>query len=255
MQDLIVSLVQTNQLWEDKTGNLNQFESLLGQIEQTDLIILPEMFHTGFTMNTDLAESMDESSALKWLIKQAKIKNAAIYTSLIIKENERIYNRGVFVEPNGTISHYDKRKTFSLANEDKYYTSGEKQVIIPYAGWNIQLQICYDLRFPELSRNSILGDKPIYDLCIYVANWPARRAEHWKALLKARAIENQSYVIGVNRIGTDANQLEYSGDSSINTLLGETWSCRESEEHVLTQPISLTELTEWREKLPFLKDK
>lgn len=255
MQDLKVSLVQTNQLWEDKKGNLAHFNALLSQIEQTDLIILPEMFHTGFTMQTDLAENMEDSSALRWLIDQAQIKNAALYTSLIIREKEHVYNRGVFVEPNGTITCYDKRKTFSLANEDKFFTSGNNQVIVPYAGWNIQLQICYDLRFPELSRNEIIDDRPIYDLCIYVANWPARRSEHWKTLLKARAIENQCYVIGVNRIGTDANQLNYSGDSSINNMLGDSLLCRTGEEQVLTQNISLTELNDLRKQLPFLKDK
>jgi predicted amidohydrolase len=202
MQDLRVVLVQADQLWEDKEGNFRNYNRLFGDIEGVDLIVLPEMFHTGFSMNPSvLAETMDDSSGLIWLKMKAKEKNCALYTSLIISDKGNYYNRGVFVYPTGEVSTYDKRKCFGLAGEDKVFTAGQKQAIVEFRGWKIQLQICYDLRFPEISRNKINSNlSPNYDVLVYVANWPEKRRIHWQTLLTARAIENQSYVIGVNRV-------------------------------------------------------
>ena len=255
MQNLSITLVQTEQFWEDKAKNLAHFEQLLEGIEATDLILFPEMFHTGFSMNAaELAETRDNSLGLDWLRKQAKKQQAAVYTSLIITENGHFYNRGVFVEPDGKITTYDKRKLFGMADESKYYTAGEKEVIVTYKNWNINLQICYDLRFPENIRNSEINGKARYDLLLYVANWPERRISHWSALLPARAIENQCCVAGVNRIGLDANNLNYNGKSEIINLLGEKISNHLGSSNIISTTLDYTELVSLREKLPFLKD-
>lgn len=256
MRDLRITLVQANQIWEDKQANLNHFEQLIAEVE-TDLFVFPEMFHTGFSMNPEkLAESMTESQGLSWLKRIAAEKNAACYTSLIIEENNCYFNRGVFVEPSGKTTIYDKRKRFALAGEDLVFSAGKSSTIVDYNGWKINLQICYDLRFPEICRNEIKEEKALYDVLIYVANWPERRKHHWNSLLIARAIENQCIVIGVNRVGTDANSLSYSGNSVVINALGEiTATANENEEHIVTSFISKDSLLETREKLPFLKDK
>ena len=256
MQDLKVTLIQTTQFWEDKAKNLAHFEGLFSEIEETDLILLPEMFQTGFTMNaTDLAEEMSSSYSLRWLLARAQEKNAAIYTSLIIEENNLFYNRGVFVQPDGTVHFYNKRKLFGMANEHSYYTAGTREQIVNWRNWKLNLQICYDLRFPEIVRNSHINGQPKYDAILYVANWPERRSHHWKTLLCARAIENQSYVLGVNRVGTDANNLTYSGDSSAFNLLGEEIAhLTPSAIQTKTIQLSAEKLTDLRQKLPFLKD-
>ena len=257
MQDLTIALVQANQLWENKEGNLRHYEQLLKEVSSVDLILLPEMFHTAFSMNALLlAETMENSVGIEWLKTIAREKNAAIYTSLIIKEQDHFYNRGVFIEPNGKLSIYDKRKTFGLAGEDKIFSAGKKETIVSYNGWKIQLQICYDLRFPEIVRNRIERDKqPAYDIILYVANWPQKRNIHWKSLLKARAIENQCYVIGVNRIGKDNNDLNYSGDSVCVDMLGEETTCKAEIEEIKIVSLSKNVLDSGRKMLPFLKDK
>ncbi len=256
MRDLRITLVQANQIWEDKQANLNHFEQLIAEVE-TDLLVFPEMFHTGFSMNPEkLAESMTDSQGLSWLKRIAAEKNAACYTSLIIEENNCYFNRGVFVEPSGKTTIYDKRKRFALAGEDLVFSAGKSSTIVDYNGWKINLQICYDLRFPEICRNEIKDETALYDVLIYVANWPERRKHHWNSLLIARAIENQCIVIGVNRVGTDANSLSYSGNSIVINALGEiTAAANENEEHIVTSFISKNSLLETREKLPFLKDK
>lgn len=257
MQDLRVALVQAHQVWEDKHANLAHFSALLAETEPIDLILLPEMFQTGFSMNADqLAEEMSDSSSMQWLKDLALKKDAAVYTSMIVSEQGNFYNRGLFVEPNGTITAYDKRKTFGLAGEDLTYASGSEEKIVLYNGWNIQLQICYDLRFPEIVRNRIASNQTAaYDVILYVANWPARRNEHWKALLKARAIENQSYVVAVNRIGEDANGLSYSGDSVVVDALGAVEFCDAGNEEVKIVTLTKENLNATRELLPFLKDR
>ncbi len=256
MQNLNVTLVQANQLWEDKNANLTHFNDLLGQVSTTDIIVLPEMFHTAFTMKaSELAEDSQAGMAISWLKQKAKEKNAAIYTSFIAEEKGKYFNRGAWVEPSGKVVFYDKRKTFGLAGEDKIYAAGKETVVVVYKGWNICLQICYDLRFPEQVKNAIVEDRAVYDLLIYVANWPERRSAHWKTLLPARAIENQCYVIGVNRVGEDATGLTYSGDSGIWNPLGERIDHVQSNvETVENQVLNFTFLHETREKLPFLKD-
>jgi predicted amidohydrolase len=256
MQDLDVVLVQANQLWENKVGNLDNYSSLLKEVDTCDLIILPEMFHTGFSMNVEeLAEEMQNSIGINWLRQIASEKKSAIYTSLIIKENNHFYNRGVFIYPDGQIKTYDKRKSFGLAGEDKFYTAGTDKKVVEYKGWKIQLQICYDLRFPEIARNKIESNLfPTYDVLLYVANWPEKRNLHWKTLLRARAIENQCYVIGVNRVGVDGKELNYSGDSIIVDALGNENSCIPSSENLLRIKIEKEELNKIRRDLPFLKD-
>lgn len=255
MQDLRITFVQANQIWEDKTANLSHYEELLKSVGETDLILFPEMFQTGFSMNTKvLAEKMEDSSSISWLKQQAKEKNAACYTSLIIEENGNYYNRGVFVEPNSNITCYDKRKLFGMAEESIHFTAGTKEVIVDYLGWKINLQICYDLRFPENCRNGEIDGTPIYDLLLYVANWPERRIHHWSTLISARAIENQCYVAALNRVGSDNLGLSYIGQSKLINLLGEELSNLSDLESVITHSVSYLELVQLRGKLPFLKD-
>lgn len=252
---MIVSVIQAEQYWEDKQKNLDNYNSLVEQISETDLIILPEMFHTGFSMNAEsLAENM-EGNALQWLRATSKQKKTAIYTSFICIENGKYFNRGVFVYPDGNYITYDKRQCFGLAGEDKIYTPGNKEVIVEYLGWKIQLQICYDLRFPEIVRNRIESDgHAAYDLILYVANWPSKRSHHWKSLLVSRAIENQCYVVGVNRVGIDGNHFPYSGDSACVDALGTASVFKSPNQSIQSFVISLDVLNEIRENLPFLKD-
>jgi predicted amidohydrolase len=256
MQDLKIAMVQADQVWENKQANLGHYEFLLKDLEKVDLIVLPEMFHTGFSMEAQaLAETMD-GPALQWLKELASSKDSAVYTSLIIKDEGMFFNRGVFVEPDGSIHIYNKRKTFGLAGEDKVYTSGSSEMIVPFRGFNFQLQICYDLRFPEIVRNRMDSNgSAVYDVILYVANWPQRRNIHWKTLLRARAIENQCYVIGVNRVGEDGKGLNYSGDSALIDALGEISECEEGHETVKIVTVSRSALEEVRKALPFLRDR
>ncbi len=256
MSNLNVSLVQTTQFWEDKDANLAHFDEILVQIEETDLIVLPEMFNTSFSMNpADLAEEMSSSKALTWLKDHAVQKKCAIYTSFIVKENNQFYNRGIFMLPSGGYFKYDKRQLFSLAGENQVFTPGDKKTIIEYKGWKILLQICYDLRFPEIQRNQLDDDQnPEYDILLTVANWPKSRSLHWKTLLAARAIENQCYVIGVNRVGTDGKGFEYLGDSMVVNPLGITVGDDEGKEVVISTTLSKTTLQDIRNSIPFLKD-
>ncbi len=219
MQDrLVIALVQTDLIWENpKQNRENILEKIESITQKVDIIVLPEMFTTGFTMNAkSVAESMD-GKTISWLQKTALKTNAAIVGSLIISEENKFFNRLVFVEPSGTVHHYDKRHTFTLAGEEKVYASGTKKIIVDYKGWKICPLVCYDLRFPVWARNT-----EDYEILFYVANWPKQRIKAWDALLKARAIENMSYVIGVNRVGKDANNFEYSGHSAAFDGLGET---------------------------------
>ena len=257
MQDLIVTLVQIDQVWENKKENYSLLESYFQQIENSDLVVLPEMFHTGFSMLAELlAEDWENSNGLDFLKKWARQLNSAFYTSLIIREKSKYYNRGVFVYPDGNIEHYDKRKSFGLGGEDKFFTAGNKEVIVEWKGWNINLQICYDLRFPELIRNRIENDSAAYDLIIYVANWPEKRIAHWDTLLQARAIENQCYVVGVNRVGLDGNKLIYSGGSSVLSPNGvKLFYLTNNQEGSNPCKLSAAHLVDIRTHLPFLKDR
>jgi omega-amidase len=255
MQDLRITVVQADQKWENKSANFSNYERLLKDVQETDLIVLPEMFHTGFTMNAEeMAEEMHTSQGLVWLKQLAKTKTAAIYTSLIVRDGTSFRNRGVFVFPNGELEVYDKRKSFGLAGEDKVFTCGTCEKIVHYKEWKIMLQICYDLRFPELVRNTLVAGNPKYDLLLYVANWPERRSEHWKTLLKARAIENQCFVAGVNRVGVDGKDLKYSGDTVILDAQGNESFTKEGKEQALTLTLDAQLLKQIRRDLPFLKD-
>jgi predicted amidohydrolase len=255
MEDLSVGILQFNQIWQDKKANFERVLTLLEAQPKLDLLLLPEMFHTGFSMDAEtLAETM-KATGIAWLKKMSSEKNTAIYTSLIIKEDEQFYNRGVFVQPDGLVHVYDKQKRFALAGEDLVYSAGTKNTIVSWRGWNIKLQICYDLRFPEIARNSVDADGLAeYDVLLYVANWPERRALHWKSLLVARAIENQCYVAGLNRVGTDGNKLTYSGDSMVVDALGTVHGCNPSVEEIKTVTLNYTDLMTVRQQLPFLKD-
>lgn len=250
-EELQVAMIQSHLLWENQTANLAKFDTLLESVSNsTQLIILPEMFTTGFSMNpVELAEDMN-GETVNWLLNWSKKKNAAICGSVIIKENNNYYNRFLFVTPDGEIRSYDKRHRFMMAGEGELYTAGEDTVLIAYEGWKIFPQICYDLRFPVFARNTI-----DYDVLIYVANWPKPRVRAWDALLKARAIENMSYCIGVNRIGLDGKGLEYVGHSGVYDVLGDEIAFAKAEEKIITATLSKRHIKETREQLPFLEDK
>ena len=225
-------------------------ERLSGLAGRTDLVILPEMFTTGFSMAAPtLAEGMD-GAAMQWLREKAAELGAVVTGSFIAKENGHFFNRLVWMQPDGNFSFYDKRHLFTLAGEQHTYTPGDKMLTINLKSWKICPLICYDLRFPVWSRNT-----EGYDLLIYVANWPEARSHHWKQLLIARAIENQAYVAGVNRSGTDGNGFNYSGDTSVIDFSGKTLYQVTGREEVSTLELSRGQLSDYRKKLPFLADR
>jgi predicted amidohydrolase len=245
-----ITLIQSDIIWEDKISNLKNYQEKIDKIESTDLIILPEMFTTGFSMNPkDISETMN-GETIQWMKANASKMNSAICGSIIIEEEGKYFNRFIWVNPDGSIHQYDKKHLFSFAGENKNYTPGNKKIIIEYKGWKICPLVCYDLRFPVWSRNS-----EEYDLLIYVANWPTKRKLAWKSLLVARAIENQCYVIGVNRVGKDENNHYYSGESSLINALGETLYINSHVEDVYSTTITKYELNKIRKILPFLNDK
>jgi predicted amidohydrolase len=241
-----ITTIQYDIVWEDKETNLKNLTSKINTI-QSDVIVLPEMFTTGFTMTPNhLAESMT-GKTIQWMKEIALTKDLAICGSSIIREEDKYFNRFIWVNPDGTIYHYDKRHLF--LNEDQNYTPGNKKLIIEYRGWKICPLICYDLRFPVWSRNS-----EDYDILIYVANWPDKRKLAWRSLLVARAIENQCYVIGVNRVG-EGGRLFYSGGTSVINALGEVQYTNSHIEEVFTATLSKYDLDKIRTQLPFLEDK
>lgn len=246
-----IAIIQSALVWENPLANRNYFEEKINIITQeVDLIVLPEMFVTGFTMHPkDMAETMD-GETVSWLKNLAKARNCAITGSLVITENGNFYNRLVFVFPSGEIKTYDKRHLFSLAGEDKSYTSGAEKLIIEYKGFKICPLICYDLRFPVFSRN--IED---YDVLIYVANWPKPRINAWDTLLKARAIENMCYVVGVNRIGVDANNHEYTGHSQAIDFLGNPILEPQENEGAFIVTLDKVNRLETTAKFGFLNDK
>jgi predicted amidohydrolase len=246
-----IALIQTSLIWENPNENRSLIQYKINAISQyVDLIVLPEMFTSGFTMNPkNVAETMQGETIL-WLKYVAKSKNCAITGSLVIEENGNYFNRLVYVFPNGEIQYYDKRHLFTLAGEDKVYTSGTEKLIVTYKGFKICPLICYDLRFPVFSRN--IED---YDVLIYVANWPKLRVNAWDILLKARAVENMSYVIGVNRIGIDNNNHEYVGHSQAVDFLGNYIVEPYETEDIFIVELSKEKMLETRSKLAFLNDK
>ena len=246
-----VALIQSPLVWENPTANRNHFEEKINAIaEKVDLIVLPEMFTTGFTLNPEAVAETMEGETIQWLQLVAKVKNSAITGSLIIKEKNNYYNRLVFVFPSGEIQFYDKRHLFTLAGEDKVYTSGNKKWIVDYLGWKICPLICYDLRFPVFARN--IED---YDVLIYVANWPKPRINAWDILLKARSVENMCYTIGLNRTGLDDNNLEYVGHSQTVDFLGNYILEPQEFVGVFIVELNKEKLLETRNKLGFLNDR
>lgn len=245
------ALIQTELVWENPSQNRKHFEQKINSISQdVDLVILPEMFTSGFTMNPKLVAETMNGETIVLLKSLAKANNCAITGSLVISENNNFYNRMIFVFPEGNIEYYDKKHLFTLAGEDKVYTSGSQKKIIEFRNFKICLQVCYDLRFPSFARN-----KQDYDLLLYVANWPKTRINAWDILLKARAIENMCYTIGVNRMGTDNNNLEYVGHSQIVDYLGNNIIEPQKTEGIFTANLDQIVMLETREKLGFLKDR
>lgn len=246
-----VALIQAPLIWHNPKANRDYFAQQINLIHTpVDLIILPEMFTTGFAMQPHLVAETMAGDTVKWLKDLAKQKKCAVTGSLVVVDNGRYFNRMVFVFPSGEIQLYDKKHLFTLAGEDKVYTSGQQKIVINYLDWKICLQICYDLRFPVFSRNT-----EGYDLLIYVASWPNVRVNAWDALLKARAIENMSYVIGVNRIGKDENGYEYSGHSQIVNFLGDYVVEPQGAENTFIADLDKNDLLAVRNKLGFLEDR
>ena len=247
--NLKVTYLQYSIFWEDAIKNRTYITKEIEGVKETDLIILPETFTTGFSVKPTIAETMSGES-INWMKTIAHQKNAAIMGSLIIKEANQFYNRMIFVAPNGEIQTYDKLHLFNLGSEGKCFSPGKTTTIFEYKSWKIKPIICYDLRFPVAIRNT-----ENYDVLICVANWPLARVEAWKTLLKARAIENQCYVVGVNRIGTDGNELQYPGNSNVYDPLGETLGKGHDRASTSSFTLEKNKINTIREKFPFLNDR
>jgi predicted amidohydrolase len=257
MQDLKVTLIQSDIIWEEIDANLNAFEEKIWQIgQETDVIVLPEMFTTGFTMNAGKYAEHMNMRTFKWMRQMADQTGALILGSFIATIHDRFYNRLLWMEPGGNFKTYDKRHLFRMAGEQKTYSSGESILVASWKGWRICPLICYDLRFPVWSRNTYDASsrRLNYDLLIYVANWPTIRIDAWNTLLKARAIENLSYVVGVNRVGIDGNGVEHNGNSSIISPKGDAIFVSEGMEAIKTLQISANSLHAFRDKFPAYLD-
>ena len=256
MSSLQFTLIQSDLFWEDKEANLAMFSEKINAIEQpTEIIILPEMFTTGFSMQPEkFAETMD-GPTVDWMRRWSMEKKAIITGSIMIEESGNFYNRLIWMLPNGQFGYYDKRHLFGFAGEDQKYTSGNKRLIASVKGWRINLQICYDLRFPVWARQQI--DKELgkeYDVLLFVANWPEKRNHAWKTLLSARSIENQCFTIGLNRVGVDGNNIVHSGDSMVVGPLGEILYHCAYEEDVFHITLQKEEINNTRNQYPFWKD-
>jgi len=254
-KNLSVALIQTDLYWKDKSSNLSMFEEKIWSIkEKVDLIILPEMFNTGYSMDAhELGEHMNFNTG-KWMKQMASQTGAVITGSVIIKEGEDYFNRLLWVTPEGEVNHYDKKHLFGMAKEDQHFSPGTENIIVSLNGWNIMPQVCYDLRFPVWSRNKGVEGKPSYDMIFFVASWPSPRVNAWDALLKARAIENQSYAIGVNRLGVDGNDVAYVGHTSAYDFKGDTLCYLDDREEIAIITLDKDALEESRSRFPFLKD-
>ena len=250
MQDLTVTFIQSNLVWNDYQANLKAFAQKLNSIkEKTDIIVLPEMYNTGFVVEPEKVDANAAAVSLEWMKQNAQKHDSVICGSMIVLEEGHYYNRFYWIEPSGRIQNYDKRHLFSLGNEHLRFTAGQEPIIIEYKGWKIKPLVCYDLRFPVWAKNTFNQGNYEYDLLIYVANWPAARNHAWKSLLVARALENQAYVVGVNRIGADAYGTKHSGFSRVIEPKGELIS-EEVENIESSQTITLSafDLNTYREK-------
>ena len=286
MSTLSITTIQTNLHWEDKAANLQMLEQKIRGIkEKTEVVVLPEMFSTGFSMKPELLAETMEGETMQWMKRIAAEKKIILTGSIICRGAESdltdtdkmvqapasggvpisYYNRLIWMQPNGQYGFYDKRHCFAFSGEDEHYTAGTKRLIASVKGWKINLLVCYDLRFPVWARQTSspnpspqaekgAGGAAEYDVLIYVANWPERRIHAWKTLLQARAIENQCYVVGTNRVGDDGNNIHYSGDSMIIDPLGEVLYTKKDEEDIFTIVLDKTHLQTVREKFPFLRD-
>jgi len=250
MNNLKLAIIQSFLHWENKEANLEMFDYKIEETDDVDLIILPETFNTGFCMKkaSTHAESM-EGSTMEWMAKKAESKNAVITGSIMISENGKFYNRLIWMRPDGTYEHYDKRHLFRLAYEQNYFEAGRSKKIVQLKDWNICLNVCYDLRFPAWCRNI----ENQYDVLLFVANWPTKRITHWDMLLKARAIENLSYAVGCNRIGTDGTGMEHSGNSMVVSPLGEVIK-HSLKEEILYASLNHKSLKSTRNRFQFYKD-
>lgn len=269
---LTITIIQTSLHWENKTANLQMLEQKINSIkERTEVVVLPEMFSTGFSMNPEMLAETMEGETVQWMKRMAATKKIILTGSIIIEDSstdagggKKYFNRLIWMLPNGQYGIYDKRHRFAFAGEDEYFSAGTKRLIASVKGWKINLLICYDLRFPvwarqaspsgPISKEKAASITPEYDVLIYVANWPEKRSTAWKTLLQARAIENQSYVVGVNRVGKDGNEIHYSGDSMIIDPLGEILYQKKEEEDIFTISLDRDYLQTAREKFPFWKD-
>jgi predicted amidohydrolase len=250
MQDINVTFIQSNLVWKNHLANLEAFEEQISQIKTTtDLIVLPEMFNTGFVVEPQKIDENAAADSFSWMRKMAQEKQTVIAGSMIVKDQDSFYNRFYWVLPNGNFKSYDKRHLFSLGNEHLRFTAGNEQLIIDFKGWKIKPLICYDLRFPVWAKNNYHSGSYDFDLLIYIANWPAARSYAWRSLLVARAIENQAYTIGVNRIGKDGNGTPHSGFSGVIEPKGE-WISEEVQnmESVQTIKLSAEDLLTYRNK-------
>ena len=250
MQDLKVAAIQSALIWENADANLDVFAERISQItSKPDLILLPEMFTTGFSMNSSaLAEKMGGKS-MEWMAEQASATGAVVSGSLIIEDGGSYYNRLIWMKPDGGYDQYDKRHLFRMMDEDQSFSAGTSKIIVQLKGWLICPLVCYDLRFPVWSRNQ--GD---YDILIYVANWPKPRKEAWRTLLRARAHENQAYVIGLNRVGQDINELEFAGNSVILDPKGMNMDEAAEDEKIIEATLSYEDLLDFRSKFPMCLD-
>lgn len=248
---LHIALFQLDLVWESPELNRQKVDKMLDGLQKPcDIIFLPEMFTTGFTM--DVAEHAEpaDGETIRWMKIRSREHQIALCGSLIMEEAGLYFNRLVFVEPSGELRFYDKRHLFTMGSENKYFSRGTERLIIPYKGWRICPMICYDLRFPVWSRNRLE-----YDVLIYVANWPASRADVWNTLLKARAIENQTYIAGVNRVGVDGKMIPYSGNSQILNAKGQVMAeSGKDDEEVIASALSWSELVKFRTTFPVLDD-
>lgn len=251
MQDLKVTLIQSKLHWQEIDANLAMFEEKIWSIkDQPDIIILPEMFSTGFTMEARKLAEPPNSKTYRWMAQMAAQTNTLIIGSCIIKDGTKFYNRLHAVTPDTKYQYYDKRHLFRMAEEHTHFSQGSVKVIVEWKGWKLLPLVCYDLRFPVWSRNTVKDNSLEYDMSIFVANWPAARVAVWDSLLKARAIENLSYTIGVNRVGEDGNQIMYNGHSAIYDPKGDSLAYMEDKEEIQTISVSYDNLNAFREKFP-----
>lgn len=256
MEDLTIVALQLDLHWEDPAANMKHIEQLLEKhVKQTDLILLPELFTTGYTMGVEKHFETMEGTTQQWMQKIASKYDAMVGGSLIIKEQNLFYNRFLFMVAEGLAAEYDKRHLFFKANEPDYYMEGNEFTRVIYKGWRIAPLICYDLRFPVWSRNRVDDEGVLgFDLLVFAANWPTPRINHWDTLLQARAIENQCYVVGINRTGTDGNQVPYNGSSAIIDPKGKVLTHQRDQEAVLEAVCEGGLLQRYRQKFPVWKD-